>query len=667
MRFEEVIEKYTFAVAGTAHQIEKVPRRNSLYKGTGEIINKRTGKTVKAECHQNMVFELIESQVSNTIPEPLVTPNLVEDLGRAQELTAYLSHNMKQQKAIAINDKAERSVLKNGYGFYVIEWDNSGKDNSGYGHLKVNFYPMNHVYLQPGIKDFEDSEYIFLETTATLQSIKRLYHKELPADVNGEDVAAIITCYYLNNDGDLARVIFGKSTLEVLANDEYYELRRVTKCVNCGTPILNLDCECPVCHHTEFREEILEEETATEDIWQGDLEKSAELRAQARLRGEPDDPTLGLEKIVAEGDKIPFYHIRELPVVMRLSISDDENIFGISDIDMIEQNQDSLNRITTKEQENILKAGSFVTYPKGVNIPADDSTLKLVPINDPRFIQAFSVQTIQANMQQDDILAQRMYQYGRATLGVTESFQGKRDTTATSGKAKQLAAAQSAGRLESKQRMKVQAYSELYRKMFKFILAYADETQHYIKRDQNGDVLQFAFNRYKFLKKNKDGQLYWDDNFLIEADNSTLISNKNEMWDVLTQQFMAGALGNPADPAVIKLYWSLMKQLQFPFAASVLTNITERQIDIDPAMKEFLLRNPDILKLIAQQMASEQNVQNQQSNTIGVNHSTNSSTGAQNSQTKMKTGQNAMTNPEPANPVPPEMRRTSNGSENQEQ
>ena len=131
-------------------------------------------------------------------------------------------------------------------------------------------------------------------------------------------------------------------------------------------------------------------------------------------------------------------------------------------------------------------------------------------------------------MQQDDIFATRMYQYGRATLGITESYQGKRDTTATSGKAKQMAAAQSAGRLESKQRMKIQAYGELYRVMFKFLLAYADETQHYVKFTNDNDVLQMSFNRYMFLKQDEDGKLYWDDNFIISSDNSSLISLTNK-------------------------------------------------------------------------------------------------------------------------------------------
>ena len=668
MNLETALQKFTMAKSAAATRLAKIPRRNSLYKGEGKIVNKRTGKEVQAECHQNIVFEMIESQISNTVPEPLVTPMLAEDTQRAQTVMNYLSQEMKRQMGIKINDRAERGTLKNGYHFYLIEWDNSRKNNSGFGALKLSEYSASSVYTQPGIADFEDSEYIFLKNTVTTGSIKRLYHKDVPADSEGIDTANIITCYFLNDNGDLGRLIFTEKGSELLAFDEYFELRRVTHCAKCGQVIVNLDVPCPTCKSNDFVEKILKEETATEDIYVGDVEENIRQRTLLRQQGKPDDPYIGLTKIVSQGDKIPFYHIRELPVVMRLSVSDDDSIFGISDIDMIEQNQDTLNRITTKEEENILKAGSFVTYPQGVKVPADDSTLKLVPISDPRLIDAFSVQTIQANMQQDDILAQRMYQYGRATLGITESFQGKRDTTATSGKAKQLAAAQSAGRLESKQRMKVQAYSDLYRKQFKFLLAYADETQHYVKRNADGDVLELTFNRYMFLKKNKDNQLYWDDNFLIEADNASLIGNKPELWQTLTQQFMAGTFGAPNDPVVMKLYWDIMKQLQFPFAAAIQTNLIERQADIDPAMKQFLLQHPEILQTVAQIMAQQQAGQMQQQNpgqnmqtpvqqkSSGPAHSTNSSEGAQNAGSKMKTGGQAMQAPEPANPLPPAMR-----------
>lgn len=656
MDFETVIQKYTTAVSAADNLVRRIARRNSLYNGTGEIVNKTTGKTVKAECHQNMVYELIEAQVSNQIPEPVVTPMLAEDSQRAVILQNYLSQTMKYQKGIRVNDRAERGTLKNGYHFYLIEWDNDRACNSGFGGVKITDYPAGSVYVQPGITNFDDAEYVFLVNAATCSSVKRLYGVDVPPDTEGHDICTIITCYYLNEDGDLGRTIFSKSTMQVISEDRYFELRRVASCQECGEPLINIDNPCPLCNSRLIKWDILEEETATEDIYTGNIEENAQLRAQAVARGEMPDPYAGLEKIVSKGQKIPYYHIRELPVVMRLNVSSDEDIYGKSDIDMIEQNQDTLNRITTKEQENILKAGSFVTYPEGTKVPADDSTLKLIPISDPRLIDAFSVQSIQANMQQDDILASRMYQYGRATLGVTESFQGKKDTTATSGKAKQLAAAQSAGRLESKQRMKVYAYSEIYRKMFKFLLAYADETQYYIKQDVEGDILQLTFKRYDFLKKHpKTGQLYWDDNFIIEADNATLISNKTEMWDTITQQFLGGTLGNPADPVVSKLYWSIMKQLQFPFAASVYSSLIERQQDLDPAMKQFIMSNPDILQYIAQMMAQEktgvtnQPAQGQQAGPAGISNGSN---------IERKTGRNAQTNPEPANPIPPNMRKS---------
>lgn len=646
MTIDEVIRKYTVAVSAAESEVAKIPRRKSLYLGEGKIVNKRTGKSVQAECHQNITFELIESQISNTVPEPLVTPMLAEDAQRALALQNYLSQTMKVQNGIAINDKAERGTYQNGYCFYLIEWDQSKIRNSGFGGLKLTYYPAGSVFVQAGITDFNDAEYVFLQNRATCRSIKQLYGVDVPPDVDGQDVCDIVTCYYLNDEGNVGRTIFAKNSYQVISEDDYFELRRIVRCKKCGEPILNLDMPCPVCNSEEFEYAILDEEVASQDIYIGNMEENAKLRAEAQMRGEVDDEYAGLTKIVAKGDKIPFYHIRELPVVMRVNISTEDSIYGLSDIDMIEQNQDTLNRLTTKEQENLLKAGSFVTYPEGTKIPADDSTLKMVPISDPRLITAFSVQTIQANMQQDDILATRMYQYGRAALGITESYQGKKDTTATSGKAKQLAAAQSAGRLESKQRMKVQAYSDIYKKEFKFLLAYADETQHYVKYTNDGDILQLQFNRYQFLKKNMDtNQLYWDDNFIIEADNASLITNKQEMWEVLTQQFLSGSFGLPSDPAVLKLYWSIMKQLQFPFAAAIQQNLNERNMDLDPAVKGFILSHPDILDKIAQLMAMEKN--GGQAQQAGISNG---------SDVKLKTGQNAMQTPEPANPVPPAAR-----------
>ena len=113
MKFVDILSKYSMAESAAQSRIAKIPRRNSLYRGDGKIINKRTKKEIQASCHQNIVFELIESQISNAIPEAVATPMLAEDSQRALAVSNYLNQAMKVQTGIAINDRAERGTLKN--------------------------------------------------------------------------------------------------------------------------------------------------------------------------------------------------------------------------------------------------------------------------------------------------------------------------------------------------------------------------------------------------------------------------------------------------------------------------------------------------------------------------------------------------------------------------
>ena len=66
--------------------------------------------------------------------------------------------------------------------------------------------------------------------------------------------------------------------------------------------------------------------------------------------------------------------------MFRKNINAEDSIYGVSDADILSKNQESSNKITTKMEENILKAGSFVTKLKGISVPTTDETLKLVNI-----------------------------------------------------------------------------------------------------------------------------------------------------------------------------------------------------------------------------------------------------------------------------------------------
>jgi hypothetical protein len=120
------------------------------------------------------------------------------------------------------------------------------------------------------------------------------------------------------------------------------------------------------------------------------------------------------------------------------------------------------------------------------------------------------------------------------------------------------------------------------------------------------------------------------------------------MWQTLTQQFMSGSFGNPQDPAVLKLYWSIMKQLQFPFAAAIHQNLLERQADLPPELKQFIMQNPDILNMLAQLQAQQNHAgKSQTTPTIGPDDIPEPEGNA-----KQKPGPSAQQAPEPANAVP---------------
>lgn len=163
----------------------------------------------------------------------------------------------------------------------------------------------------------------------------------------------------------------------------------------------------------------------------------------------------------------------------------------------------------------------------------------------------------------------QVYEEARQILGITDSFQGRRDPTATSGVAKEYSAAQAAGRLESKRVMKNAAYAQLFELMFKFWLAYSDEPRPVSYKDFKGETQYEEFNRYDFLEQDADGQWYWNDQFLFSCDTSApLASNREAMWQETRLNLQTGAFGDPTQTDTLILFWSKMEELHYPGAGT---------------------------------------------------------------------------------------------------
>ena len=174
-------------------------------------------------------------------------------------------------------------------------------------------------------------------------------------------------------------------------------------------------------------------------------------------------------------------------------------------------------------------------------------------------------------------------------------------------KAKEIAAMQSAGRIESLRIMKNAAFAGVYDLVLKYLLAFSDEPRKFVKVLPNGKEEEEEWNKYMFLAKDKYGDVYYRDNFSFSEDAAgTLATNRVAMWQEIQSQFIQGAFGNPQDSRTLELFWNMMDQQQYPLAKTVLAGIRDNAQHLPPEIEETIKQNPDVLSQIMQvQQASQ--------------------------------------------------------------
>ena len=252
-------------------------------------------------------------------------------------------------------------------------------------------------------------------------------------------------------------------------------------------------------------------------------------------------------------------------------------LLGNSDVDAIRDQQNTVNRMEQKIIDQLIKAGTRITLPPKANVRMDSEDSEIIYLDNVADRQYIATYDFSGRIDSALAYLNVTYEEARRLLGITNSFQGREDRTATSGVAKEFQAAQSAGRLESKRTMKAAAYAELFEMMFKFQLAYSDEPRSVSYRDHKGDVVYETFNRYDFLKQDADGAWYWNDDFLFSVDsNEALEANRTAMWQETRMNLQTGAFGDPTRTETLILFWSKMEELHYPGAGSTRKYLEER-------------------------------------------------------------------------------------------
>ena len=586
-----------FEIARTAYSQHRsdMDTYEDYYNGTRELQpNPNTNRAPKKKASnvRNIVYELIESQVDNSIPMPKVRAIHPEDEELAKNIEHALYNEITKALYKDINDLQERTTPIQGGDFFHVEWDPNAGMHCTLGDVHVEELHPKQVIPQPCVTEIEKMDYIFLIFTQTKEFIKKKYGvdvkdaaEERPEIRNAEDttynddVVSQIVAYYKNDKGGIG--MFSWVEDYILVDLEDYQERKLERCKKCGEP--RSGDVCPVCGGKKFEKIPEETEEVMADI---PLTNGNFIPSVIGLEEVPMLDENGAEMLDQTGapmmmarqvhERIPYYKPNVFPLVLRKNVSKNKQLLGGSDVDVIIDQQDTIKKLGTKINEKLINGQSFATLPEGLEIRKDGNEMNTVRVRQ-QDIGLIGVYNLQGDVSKDRVVLEDNYQWAKSSLGVTDSYQGKYDSSATSGTAKQYSITQAAGRLESKRIMKNNAYAALFKMIFQFWLAYADEPIPLSYQNEDGTYEFAHFNRYDFLKKDDAGEWYWNDEFIFETDTtSTIMTNREAMWNAADVKYQAGAFGPIGDLESLVLYWEFMAKANYPNAGEILSNLQDR-------------------------------------------------------------------------------------------
>lgn len=530
--FTELYEK---AKGRHRETLSLLSRHMEQYLGSDEL----DGSSVKATAVRNITYEIIESQVRSDIPAPKVSPAHYTPEGErcATAIERLLCRMRDELPFERYNDLDERYTTIFGGSVWLVEWDASRTLPGERGGIRIRCLSPEDLIPQPDIPEIEDMEYCFLRYSTPRGELCRrfgvseaeaaLSEYELEGGAPDEDTVTVITCFFREEDGAVSRFVF--SGAAVLSDITDYYGRKELVCPVCGG---GGGCACgkePIL--TESREEII-------PLPKGQV-------------------------------RVPYYRPRRFPIVVRKNISRSGQLLGQSDCEIIRPQQQAINKLESRIQQKLMRSGVTPVMPEDARVAPDNSVFgQVIRLAPGESTAMYGVIDTTPNITAEILQSDRLYEQARRLVGISDSFVGFEDKSASSGYAKRLQIEQAAGRLESKRLMKEAAYADIDRLIFEFTLAFADEARPTPYRDANGKRREAVFDRYDFLAYDRQSGCYrFDDSFLFAVDrNGAVEAQRAVLWERNLENLRAGTLGNPADPRSLLRYWQTQERAHYPYA-----------------------------------------------------------------------------------------------------
>ena len=634
---------------------------------------RKDGKALETSNVWNITSENIDAEIDSSVPMPKVSPVRRQDERLARTIENMIRNEIDRLPLEKLNDQAERTTKKQGACGLLVEWDSTIRTHTTTGDVTMQVVHPTRIIPQAGCEDLESSDYYFAMIPMTKTYVKNRWgvdvqkegeeKPELRDSGTSDEIVTVKIATYKNGEGGIGQFIWVNNTL--LSELDDCQARRLRRCKKCGqTEIDNaytMDAptvdgtmpeekprrtrrdECSFCHSRSW-ESVREEfkEVPLSDLERLGVRPEVRLKIERNIReqqakkmAEEMIPSVGfadssvmegvegavLPEIVGAAEPmkayneptvmIPYYVPNVFPLVMLYNVSALGRWMGESDCDKLADQQNTVNRMWSKIIARMVNAGNKILLPSEARIEVDADDNEMIRVHRTIDLSLIKHLEFTGNLQYEFNTLAKAGEEARNAIGITQSFLGQRDATANSAKAKQFAAQQTAGRLESKRVMKKLAFSQVYEIMFKYMIAYADERRPIRYVNVDGDTDYEEFNAYEFLEVDDAGELYWNTDFLFSCDDaSALAANREAMWQETTRIFQSGGLGNPADTATLVVYWTKMEEQHFPGAAA------NRKIFEERRQQEIQMQQAQQAKMLMMQQAQQAQMQRVQTQPI---------------------------------------------------
>lgn len=550
-----------------------------------------SGKKMKAI--RKLAYELVEGKVNSNIPSPKMSPRYHADLTPVQATESLLKHEMDRMLSELTNDESEHNVLIDGTTWFKVAWNPFDNTHERSGNPLVTVCPVDTIYPQPGVKYYKDLEYIFELSSMTVAQCLDLYNREIKSPDNN-DIIPIVNCYFLNEDRYVGKFTWCEETSQVICNDLEWGIRKRRECTKCGEVVPFAD-ECPICGSTNMKYVPVKEQILDEPL----VMVENPYRTGETEDVEQDQTQINENESLPVGTKIPHYLIRQLPFIPYKRVSVPGSIYGMSEVELVLEDQDLINKFLNKAERKSAKSKTWVTKLKDTNITPNTDELSLVEVESPQEGQSIQVKQVLSDINEEFTQASVLYDIAKSTTGVTDTDQGKADASARSGKAKQLQMQASAKRNVGPDTLRNLAYSGVYELIFKMLLAYSDEERSFVTLLPDGTTREEVWSKYMFLARDNNGDLYYRDDFAWSVDTATEITqDRASMWQMIDNDYINGTMGTQIDPnRALLMYWQMKEQYGYPLAKYAVAFLKDAEKKLPSNVEKTLVENPEAVQL----------------------------------------------------------------------